>query len=264
MTMNPDIGSGDSIAQAFIAQARTISPAVMRLGTGSAAALSVDELEATILTDTEFFLRTLALANSAFYSQQNEIRCLRTALVVLGVDTVHNLAASLLARALHTSPTATDEGLLQHSYAVGMVAQMLCETHRKASPRSAFAAGLLHDTGILALQALGYEDDSHFENHDFLGAEIAEILGLSPALGNAIRCHGNCNFLDHDYTALEATVYVANEVALQCGYSHDRESPGDVNRLHGLVNRLELNASDLEALTNALPDRLEALEVRSL
>lgn len=264
MTLRPETVSSDSIAEAFITQAKTITPAVMRLGTGSAAALSVDELEATIITDTEFFLRTLALANSAFYSQQNEIRCLRTALVVLGVDTVYNLAASLLARALHTSPSATDECLLRHSYAVGMVAQMLCEKHRKANPRSAFAAGLLHDTGILALQVLGYEDDSYFAKHDAVGGEIAEVLGLSPALGNAIRLHGGGVFHDHDYTALEATVYVANELAIQCGYAHDRESPGDAARLHALLTKLELNASDLTALTEALPERLEELEVRTL
>lgn len=264
MKLHSKTASSDSIAQAFVAQAKTISPAIMRLGTGSTAALSVDELEATILTDTEFLLRTLALANSAFYSQQNEIRCLRTALVVLGVDAIHNLAASLLARALHSSPSATDECLLRHSYAVGMVAQMLCETHRKAHPRTAFAAGLLHDTGVLALQTLGYEDDSQFADHDSLGGEIAEILGLSPVLGQAIRVHGDCESRDHDYTALEATIYIANEIAIQCGYSHDRESPGDANRLHDLVTKLELNASDLKVLTEALPERLEEIEVPPL
>ena len=261
MTLHSVIAPGHSIAEAFVSRAQTISPVVLRLGSGDGRRLSIMELEASIVVDAEFTLRTLALANSAFYSQQHEIRSLRSALVVLGANTVHNLAASLLARALHASPSAPDANLLAHSHAVGMMAQMLCEAHNLADPQSAFAAGLLHDTGILALAALNCEDDKALANHDQLGGDIAQLLGLSPALASAIRCHGDAgHFSGNDYTALEATVYVANQIAISCDYSHEQESSGDPDLLDQLVDQLKLKASDIDALAAALPDRLEILE----
>lgn len=265
MTLQSVIAPGNSIAEAFVSRTQAISPTVMRLGSGSSGRLSIVELEATIVVDAEFTLRTLALANSAFYSQQHEIRSLRGALVVLGANTVHNLAASLLARALHASPAAPDENLLAHSHAVGTMAQMLCEAHNLADPQSAFAAGLLHDTGILALQALNYEDEQEFANHDQLGGDIAQLLGLSPSLASAIRRHGDADdFDDHEYTALEATVYVANQIAIACDYSHEQESSGDPAHFDQLIDQLNLTAADIDELAAALPDRLEFLEACSL
>lgn len=250
-----------SLAKEFISRSGSISPSVLRLGGGASSAMSVRELESAIVADPEFTLRALALANSAFYSQQHEINSLRGALVVLGVDAVHNLAASLLAKALHASPTATDERLWEHCQAVGVAAQILSESHRQTDPKQAFAAGLLHDIGLLALQTLGRSDDDAHVHHAGLGADIAELLGLSPSLVAAIRFHDETGSAREEVTPLEATIFIANEIVEQCGYGLDGDSSGDQSRVIELAAQLTLEESDLEALIEALPSRLENHQV---
>ncbi len=254
---------GDSIAHAFISRSKPISRTVMRFGGGNCGALTITELETAIAIDPEFSLRVLALANSAFYSQQHEISSLRSALVVLGAETVHNLAASLLARALYATPKTEDENLWQHCHAVGVAAQMLAEVHRKVDARSAFAAGLLHDIGLLALQALDQDDPELFSCHEALGGEIAQLLGLSPSLAAAIRGHGGHETGEKTHASLQATIYIANEVAIRCDYAHDKESAGDDDCLREFIGFLELEESDTDALAAALPARLQALEASS-
>ncbi|MFK7885360.1 MAG: HDOD domain-containing protein [Gammaproteobacteria bacterium] len=260
MSAQPNKVNQDSIAHAFVARSQAISPAVLRLGGGNSSALTIRELEAAISLDPAFSLRALALANSAFYSQQHEISTLRDALVVLGAEVVHNLAASLLARALHDSPKTVDEVLWEHCHAVGLASQMLAETHRRVSPRSAFAAGLLHDIGILALQSLDHDDPESYARHEEIGGQIALLLGIAPSLSSAIRSHGGGASAEPDNAPLEATVFVANELALRCGYSHDRESAADDRRLRANISFLGLEEADFDALGAALPARLQALE----
>jgi putative nucleotidyltransferase with HDIG domain len=246
-----------SFAHAFISRSGSISPTVLRLGSGDSGILTINELEAAVVTDPEFSLRALALANSAFYSQQHEISSLRGALVVLGVSTVHKLAASLLSKSLHSSPDAGDEALWQHCQAVGVAAEMLCEVHQQVDPHQAFAAGLLHDIGILALQVLEQEDSELFADHAIVGAEIAYLLGLSPALSSAIAHHDEHQNSDCEDTALETTIYIANEIAARCGFANDRENYGDEKRMQTAVASLAMLESDIDVLATGLPTRMQ-------
>ncbi len=249
-----------SLARAFVAEAGPISPSVLRLGSGDCSALTLDELETVVAADPEFSLRTLALANSAFYSQQHEISSLRSALVVLGTEAVRNLAASLLAQSLHAAPGAIDEDLWQHCQAAGAAAQMLAEAHRRVSPPQAFAAGLLHDIGMLALQGPACGDAGQALDHAALGAEIADLLGLSPPLSEAIRHHDDSGGDEFADVPLVATVYVANQLAARCGYACDGDAGGDGELPYSPVSSLGLTESDMDTLADGLPARMEKLQ----
>jgi putative nucleotidyltransferase with HDIG domain len=256
-----------------------VSPVVAKLGHGDSSAVTINELEAIAGADPEFTLRLLALANSAFYSQQHEITSLRGALIVLGAETTHNLAAGLLAHSLLSESDVVSRAIWRHSQAVGAAAQLLAELHRRVRPEEAFVAGLLHDIGVLALlrteperyrravsadaltcAELDSVEQEYFRiDHAVLGAEIAELLGLSPALQAVIRHHHDPLVSGKKPNALEATVLIGNHLANCFGYEVPVDCEIDDAQYRIAVSSLQLVESDVEKLATCLPQRVRKL-----
>jgi len=256
----PEQAEQDSVAEAFVNASKSISPCVLALGSGNAETLTINELEVVVIADPEFSLRVLALANSAFYSQQREITALRSALVVLGTDTVRNLAVSVLARSVHTTSRQTDENLWLHCQAVGVAGQMLAEVHHKVPPRQAFAAGLLHDIGILAQQQYDGAKSENLHSHAVYGAEIANLLGLSASLSRAIGNHDEFENIRFENEPLIATVWIANHIADRCGFGYDEDSVGESHEIATIVSSLDLRDADIDTLADCLPKQIEELQ----
>ena len=243
----------------FVAGRATPSATLMSLAEGAARVAGIHELEPTVRADVDFSMRTLALANSSFYSPAHEITSLRGALTVLGADTVQKLAASLLARSLLTTSSQTASDLWLHSHATSVAAQMLSETHRLVGPQQAYIAGLLHDVGLFAVLSLDPGSDARVPDHGTLGGEIADLLGLSPVLSAVVRNHDAAGAARFESQPLDATVYVANILAARQGFGHDAESPEGGEVLDAAVGSLGLQHTDLGRLGNALPERLDQL-----
>jgi len=241
----------------FVAGRASPSATLLSLAQNAASVAGINELESTVRADVDFSMRTLALANSAFYSPAQEIVALREALIVLGADTVQKLAASQLARSLLTTPSHTGGTLWLHSQAVSVAAQMLAETHRLVDPQQAYVAGLLHDVGLFA--ALPHEAGAGVPEHGALGAEIADLLGLSPTLSAVIRHHDAPIAVDVESAPLDATVSLANVLAVQQGFRHDADLPDDETIADTTLSSLGLRRADIEELGRYLPERLDEL-----
>lgn len=269
--------SAGSIAQRFVSGVGHMSPAVVRLSRGDSLSISIDELEKLCGTDPELTLRIMALANSAFYSRHYEVTSLRSAIIVLGVKIIQNLAASILAKSVLSCSDAATMKLWQHSQAVGVAAHCLADVHEAIDPRMAFVAGLLHDVGILAV--LKYEPDLYdrttltdtaclsrtnvqerawFANdHGNIGAEIAELLGLAPELCSAIRYHGGQESSTRNIPTLEAAILVADRLANECGYALPVDCKTSDDQYRSAVASLRLVESDLDVLANCLEHRIK-------
>lgn len=255
--MRPAAKPADSPAQRFVDNVTHVSPVVVSLGQGAATTMPIGQLEELIGTDPEFSLRVLALANSAFYSQQHEITELRGALVVLGSTTVHSLAAGLLVRGLIDKSSAAAEAVWRHSLAVGVAAELLAGVHRAVDAKQAYVAGLLHDIGLLVTQQVGGADvEIDASSHAALGAEVAELMGLSPVLAAAIRHHHNDPLGN---APLEATLAAAELVADQAGYALGADQAGSDAVVTAALEHLELLPKDLSTLAEHLPHRIDTL-----
>ena len=259
MIAAPATAPRNAIASNFISGAASLSPTVLRLAQGNITEIAINELESIVGADPEFSLRILALANSAYYSQLHDIASLRSALVVLGADTVCKLAASLLSRSLLSTPRSNDSTIWRHSQAVGIAARLIAEAHRRADPQQAFVAGLLHDVGLSAVQMYEGATAADFEAHAEIGAEIAELLGLSPCLVSAIR-HHDIPGEGAGIGTLEITVFGANQVAIRSGFNHEAEDTDDDHCLLSAVESLVLQDTDIDALAMGLASRIEAFE----
>jgi len=168
-----------------------------------------EEIGEVIALDPSLTARTLKLANSEFYGFPRKVGTVDLAVVVLGPDTIRDLV--LGASVFQTLDPAWRSltGLWSHSLACGVAARAMADRCGYRLEAEAFAAGMLHDIGKVALRQT-YPD--RFEaavalvrqqgipmieaergvlgsDHAEVGGWLAERWGLPRDLVEAIACH---------------------------------------------------------------------------
>lgn len=173
------------------------------------------DLDRVIQLDPVLMGRVLKLINSAYYGLGTQVTSLVRAIIMLGVNTVKNLALSTAV--LGTVSSKNDfralnmEGYWRHSLCVGVTAKLIAK--RRGVDAKAleeyFAAGLLHDIGKIPLNnalaeqyiaAMAIADREHVPlcvaetralgiNHCEAGAIVAESWKLTGAIVDTIAWH---------------------------------------------------------------------------
>ncbi len=200
---------------------------------------SPTDLDKVISLDPVLMGKVLKLINSAYYGLQNQVTSLVRAIIMLGVNTVKNLALSTAVldkladkngfRALNM------EGFWRHSLCVGVVAKMIARKMGTEPTRldEFFAAGLLHDIGKIPLnnilsddyvRAMGIADRERIPlylaekrgidlDHAEAGAMIADAWKLDSPLADAMKCHHSLDVYEGANTNIVMAVAVADYYA---------------------------------------------------
>lgn len=260
------------IAERFIANVQVCSPAVAKLAVGYSSYNGIDSLEKLVGGDPEFSLRVLAMANSAFYSQREQVDTLRSALVILGDRMVQRLAAGFLARSLDCGSDPQSLALWRHSVAVAVAARLIATVHRELVPERAHLVGLLHNIGRLAIlrcepelynELISLPHDQRADRERALigrtqaelGADIAILIGLPGKLADAIR------FCEHDVLGdsndpLSVTICIAHHLCART--DHTVGGPAEIMAcVDNCVASLGLIGEDLETLALGLDEKIE-------
>ena len=144
--------------QAYIARMPSLSTTVVKvLETCNDPDASANDLKRVISLDPVLTGRVLKLINSAYYSLGNPVSSLTRAIIMLGVNTVKNLALSFTVLENIKGKSAclsfSSDEFWAHSLCVAVVAKWLAIATGKAPSLSEeyFVAGLLHDLGKLPL-----------------------------------------------------------------------------------------------------------------
>jgi HD-like signal output (HDOD) protein len=159
--------------------------------------------------------RVLRLINSAYYGQSQQVTSLVRAIIILGLNTVKNLAlSSAVMENLRkkTGPGGMDmEAFWRHSLGVGVASRILAKK-RQVDPKyleEFFTAGLLHDIGKIPLNSVSpdayavtissgekkrisliqAEDTLLGMNHCLCGGLIVNAWKLQGPVGDAIMYH---------------------------------------------------------------------------
>jgi HD-like signal output (HDOD) protein len=178
--------------QAYIARMPSLSTTVVKvLDTCNDPMASANDLKRVVSLDPVLTARVLKLINSAYYSLGKPVASLSRAIIMLGVNTVKNLALSSTIienlNSRNSRPTFSADDFWGHSLAVGVVAKLLAGfTGVPATGREEyFVAGLLHDIGKLPLHRK-FPDDYH---------RICESVkeGRDELYRNEVKCLG----IDH-------------------------------------------------------------------
>lgn len=117
--------------------------------------VSMDELAELVRREPALAARVLTVANSAAFKTRDELRSLKQCLQVLGVRTLHSIAASIAVReafaGLAGARAGDFDGFWRHALMVAELAQAIATATEQPNPEEAYLAGLLHDVGELLL-----------------------------------------------------------------------------------------------------------------
>ncbi|GHV52926.1 histidine kinase [Spirochaetia bacterium] len=196
--------------------------------------LSPADLNYVISLDPVLVGRVLKLINSAYYGMDKRVTSLVRAIIMLGINTVKNLALSSTVMS-HLSSKRDPKGLSmqgfwQHSLCVGVTAKLLAQ-QRGVNPKLVeeyFTCGLLHDIGKIPLNTIlskeylvtvkkaddlqislsKAEEDTLGINHCTMGSLIVDAWKLQGAVGDVIM-HHHTDY-QGQYKDILYTVAVAN------------------------------------------------------
>ena len=248
---------------------------------------SPNDLNRVISLDPVLTGQVLKLINSAYYSLPNQITSLARAIIMLGLNTVKNLA---LSTAILGSLGKEDsfqclpmDTFWAHSICTGVVAKALAARKKIAvSMREEyFVAGLLHDLGKIPLnncfmeeyrQSLALADLEEGPlyrseemilgfDHGMAGKKIAEKWKFSPAITESLCFHHNPAEAPEEHRDLIAIVALANIYAniYDFGSAGDKfPSSVDVSTLQEMVG---VSWEELVSLNETVTSEIEKAQV---
>ena len=183
--------------------------------------------------------RVLKLINSAYYGLEKPVTNLARAIIMLGINTVKNLALSTIIvdriSAKGASAGLNMEGFWRHSLCVGVSAKLLAKKRGVDIKliEEFFTAGLIHDIGKIPLNALfskeymltvGVADKNRepfFQaeesvlglNHCKSGALITGAWKLEGAIGDVIEHHHSYEEYSGNHKEVLYSIIAANRFA---------------------------------------------------
>lgn len=237
------------------------------------------DLNKVISVDPVLMGKVMKLINSAYYGLSQEITSLVRAIIMLGINTVKNLALSTAV--LGTLGDSKEfqalnmDGFWRHSLCTGVTAKLIAK-QRKVDQKFVeeyFIAGLLHDIGKIPLNnkfqeeyllTMRLSDRDHIplfssekENigidHSEVGGMIVSAWKLSPEIFDAVVFHHSAETYTGDNKDIVYSVMLANYFtnAFEMGFAGDRYpkkvDPEIYNYLGITLEHLE----DIEDLVHA-------------
>jgi len=244
------------------------------------------DLDHVIQLDPVLMGRVLKLINSAYYGLGTQVTSLVRAIIMLGVNTVKNLALSTAVLDRFTDRKGFSainmEGFWRHSLCVGVTAKLIAR-RRGVDPKSVeeyFAAGLLHDIGKIPMNAalasdyvlaMAVADRERIPlnaaesrvlgiDHCAAGGAVAQAWKLAGAISDVIVHHHAVAAYEGEHTDVLLTVAVANYYASreEIGFSGNRYP----ERLDpAIFGRLGIPKSLLEELDGPVNAEIEKAQI---
>jgi HD-like signal output (HDOD) protein len=206
------------------------------------------DLNRVISVDPVLMGRVLKLINSAYYGLSNQVTSLSRAIIMLGINTVKNLALStaVMGSLGPTGGALNMQGFWRHSLCVGVTSKLIAKARRIPTKEleEYFIAGLLHDMGKIPLnntltemyiQAMGQSDREQIPlylaekqilgyEHSEIGVLIGELWKLGGGILDTIQYHHQLDNYTGKYIEILHTVVVANYYANvnEIGFSGNR------------------------------------------
>ena len=244
---------------------------------------AANDLNKVISLDPVLTGQVLKLINSAYYSLMNKVTSLTRAIIMLGLNTVKNLALSTaIIRSVgqaKKSKVLPIKEFWAHSIGVGVMAKLLAEERGLplAEREEFFVAGLLHDLGkipfgdeyieVLARMKTIQEPLILAEreimslDHEEIGQLIASKWKLNATITEAICHHPNPELASPENQGLVATIALADFYIclFDIGYAGNRYP--DENQLAMLLDFCGLEWKTVVSLSEAVDNEIRKAEI---
>ena len=198
--------------------------------------VTAKDLNKVISLDPVLVGKVLKLVNSAYYGLSNKVTSLVTAIIMLGINTIKNLALSTAVlgnmRKGSSFKTLNVDGFWRHSIGVGATSKLIATKIGIPANRTEeyFIGGLLHDIGKIPLNVIFEEEylraiqqaDMHKTEliemekeligitHCEVGKLIGEKWRLTDETYECILYHHDPNMASEKNFRLVSSVYIAN------------------------------------------------------
>ena len=246
--------------------------------------VSPRELVKVIMLDQVLTARVIQVANLSHNEHCQDIHSLAQAVILLGVNTVRNLAVSTAIRSLgflrrqnHLVPFNL-QAFWRHNLATALATRMLAEVQDRSATEleKFFVAGLMHDLGkVMFIRVLperyaqAYEESKYYgvkltfsemahlgSTHADVGGLMARKWGLDPKLVEVIERHHEPRMeVCKENPALDLVI-IANSLCKQVGLGISG-SPVVEEWAFKLAEGLGFSQSLLDEIAGRLPDALK-------
>jgi len=169
-----------------------------------------------IITDAALSARIIQVANSALYRGLSSADNVHNAVTRMGLNTVRNLATSLVMKQLFQATNPVVDKFLRRTWKqstdIAALSAILAKTYTRLPSDSALLAGLTHSIGVSPILVKAESDSSLLNNIDKLeqiiydiypvvGARILQNWGFSPTMIMVPEEHLDIMRRDGDETA---------------------------------------------------------------
>ena len=132
----------------------------------------VGSLVNAVVRDPALAAEILRIANSPVFGQARQVNDLRRAIVVIGLQELHNMAAAMAMLAAFPANEALSEQLHMSSVLSATMCRMLAEKLGGVDPTTAFLSGLLCEIGAMACIFVDAEEYERIWNESHGSAEL--------------------------------------------------------------------------------------------
>jgi HD-like signal output (HDOD) protein len=243
------------------------------------------DLNYVISLDPVLTGRVLKLINSAYYSLSQDVTTPARAIVMLGFNTIKNLALSTAVletlRKRGGASAINMEAFWRHSLGVGVAAKALAKRRGVDERRleEYFTTGLLHDIGKIPLNAVASDiyaltvkiagqreqflveaEDRYLGiNHCLCGEWIVKAWELQGPVGDVIVHHHSCDAYEGPHRDLLYTVALANYLVHQCGIGFSGDPNPELSPETWDV--LKVESSITQALAETVMEEIERAQI---
>ncbi len=243
------------------------------------------DLNRVISLDPVLTAQVLKLINSAYYSLPNQITSLARAIIMLGINTVKNLAlgAAIIGTIKKSSSSLPMDTFWTHCLCTGVTARILAAACGVATNlrEEYFVAGLLHDIGKIPLyaclnqeyeQALALADLEEGPllraeemvlscNHAEAGRLIAEKWKFGPAITDCISCHHTLEEAPTETRDMVAMVALANIFANVYEYGSAGDHHPEPSAIDDLLTVTGFSWSDLQDMARQVETEIDKAKI---
>ncbi|MCG2738975.1 MAG: HDOD domain-containing protein [Syntrophaceae bacterium] len=247
-------------------------------------AVGSSDLLQLIEVDPPLTAKILRVANSSYYALSRTISDIQQALIWIGSDTLKEIILTQkMSELFHDGTSISGYSRLQlwrHSLAVALFAKTICRREFGEKGNNAYAAGLMHDIGIIvedqllhrdfmlmmqamesAPQALSVAESSLFGyDHGKVGRALAESWNFPSELTEGIGFHHDPESASEEHRLFVKTIFIADYLMFEQGYGYVAMPLPDREILQQYVRDLGLQWYALRIIVELIREDMGKIE----
>jgi len=242
------------------------------------------DLRDIIQIDPPLTAKVLKVVNSSYYSLRNKVSDITHAVILIGFDAVKELALNQKVCEIFKQNGATHQysrpSLWKHSVAVAILAKLISRREFRQGGENSYAAGLLHDIGIIAedqflqdqFRRVLYESQTQKTslsqaerkvlgyNHAQIGMAIARKWDLPEELVMSIGYHHDPDKAPKAYRKLASILYVADYFCLDGGVGYGDQPLEDDGVFRRSLRELKVESRSLDLIWEDVKQEMSKME----